>query len=349
MWSGLGGGYITAMAETSYQRGDKFLRVIQLFDQLQRTQRGRTTQELADELGVDRRSVQRYISQLQAAGLDIERDEADRYRVGSASRLPAMQFSAPEAVTVLVALRLMQQMRPAHDDALIGAVGRLAGALGISTVTSYLGTMLTDLENRPADGGGAGGDGPAERVLMTCFAQRIPCEIEYENAQAQTSRRVVRIYFLEPRPESRTVYVYGLDAKSKTMRWFRADRIRSARAVPIEGTYTVPDDFDIAEVTRSSWGIWQPGDALEEVVLRFSAAIAPRVRLSTWHPSAVLTDLEDGGVELRLRVASEVEMRPWVLGFGSLVEVVEPASLREHVAASMRAGARMYDGQVSSG
>ena len=52
---------------------------------------------------------------------------------------------------------------------------------------------------------------------------------------------------------------------------------------------------------------------------------------------------------MRLRVASEVEMRPWVLGWGALVEVIEPPSLREHVAQSMREGARMYDEQVSSG
>jgi predicted DNA-binding transcriptional regulator YafY len=41
-------------------------------------------------------------------------------------------------------------------------------------------------------------------------------------------------------------------------------------------------------------------------------------------------------------VASEVEMRPWVLGWGAQVEVLEPASLREHAAESMRDGARMY-------
>ena len=90
-------------------------------------------------------------------------------------------------------------------------------------------------------------------------------------------------------------------------------------------------------------------DELQEVVLRFMPEIVARVRQSSWHPSATLTDLSDGGIELRLRVASEVEMRPWVLGWGSLVEVIEPRSLRDHVAESMRAGARMYDGQLSSG
>ena len=66
------------------------------------------------------------------------------------------------------------------------------------------------------------------------------------------------------------------------------------------------------------------------------------MRQSFWHPSAQLTDLEDGGVELRLTVASEVEMRPWVLGWGAQVEVLAPPSLRDHVAGSMANGARLY-------
>ena len=78
--------------------------------------------------------------------------------------------------------------------------------------------------------------------------------------------------------------------------------------------------------------------------MRFTAAAAARVRQSFWHRSAQLTDLENGGVELRLNVASEVEMRPWVLGWGAQVEVLAPPSLREHVAGSMAAGARLYTG-----
>ena len=41
-------------------------------------------------------------------------------------------------------------------------------------------------------------------------------------------------------------------------------------------------------------------------------------------------------------VASEVEMRPWVLGWGAQVEVLAPPSLRAHVAGSMADGARLY-------
>jgi predicted DNA-binding transcriptional regulator YafY len=329
---------------TNYERGEKFVRVLELFDALQRTSQGKTTHELADALGVEVRTVQRYIAQMQQAGLDLERDEYNRYRVGEGSRLPPTQFTPQEGVAVLIALRLLQQLRTTRDPALIGAVGRLAQAMRISSITAYLGTMLEAAETLPE----ADRREHVESVIVECFVGRLPCEIEYENVNGEVSRRVIRTYFLEPRPESRTIYVFALDAKSSSIRPFRMDRIRAAHAVKVEGTYAVPDDFDITQATRSSWGVWQPGDELEDVVLRFQPSIAGRVRQTMWHPSAVLTDLPGGGVELRLRVASEVEMRPWVLGWGSLVEVLEPLSLREHVAQSMREGAHVYDGQSSS-
>jgi predicted DNA-binding transcriptional regulator YafY len=55
-----------------------------------------------------------------------------------------------------------------------------------------------------------------------------------------------------------------------------------------------------------------------------------------------VTDLPGGGVEMRIDVASEVEMRPWVLGWGPLVTVCEPDSLREFVADAAQRVAALY-------
>jgi predicted DNA-binding transcriptional regulator YafY len=45
-----------------------------------------------------------------------------------------------------------------------------------------------------------------------------------------------------------------------------------------------------------------------------------------------------------MTVASEVEMRSWVLGWGGSVEVIAPPSLREHIATTLRHGAGRYEG-----
>jgi len=64
---------------------------------------------------------------------------------------------------------------------------------------------------------------------------------------------------------------------------------------------------------------------------------------TTWHPSQVTEKLKDGRVRLRLTVASTIEIRHWILGWGQEVEVVKPAHLREEMMEIARAMSRLYE------
>ena len=324
-------------ARTGYSTGDKFVRMIDLFDRLASTRRGLSTQEIADTFEVNVRSAQRYIRQLRDdVGLDIV-TEGGRHRLGEGTRLPALQLDRDQATALLVAVRLLQQLHPDRDPALVGAMARLASALRVPTVTELLGRFIETVEERP--------ENPValqlRRAVVEGFAGQLKLQIDYSDARGQASRRVIHPYFLEPRSESRTLYIFAHDEATGEVRVFRLDRISQARV--LRERFEPPSDFDADALVSGSWGIWQ-AEGHDEVVLRFSPEAAARVRQSLWHPSSRLSDLEGGGVELRLTVASEVEMRPWVLGWGAQVEVLAPASLRAHVAASMAAGARLYAG-----
>ncbi|HEY8755189.1 MAG TPA: transcriptional regulator [Candidatus Dormibacteraeota bacterium] len=318
-----------------YESGEKFLRVIQLFQRLSDTQAGLTTRQLAEQLEVTTRTVQRYISTLRdSAGIDIEEVDG-RFRIGSGSRLPAMQLDHYQATELLLAVRAMQQMRTEQEPALVGALAQLARALNVPVVTRYLQSLIAASERRPVRGSRHG----VERVIVDSFVRRQSVEVTYRDAEGRQTRRVLRPYFLEPRAESRTLYIFAHDELSGEVRPFRIDRVRDARLLP--QTFTVPEDFDIDAVVSGSWGIWQaPGQ--DDVVLRFDRAIAERAREALWHRGATITERDDGDIEARIAVASEVEMRSWVLGWGGSVEVIEPSSLREHVAATLRRGAQRY-------
>ena len=76
----------------TYEPGEKFLRVVQLFTRLADTETGLTTTQLAAELEVTTRTVQRYIATLRdSAGIDIEESNG-RFRVGTGTRLPPLQL-----------------------------------------------------------------------------------------------------------------------------------------------------------------------------------------------------------------------------------------------------------------
>ena len=318
-----------------YESGEKFLRVIQLFQRLSDTQAGLTTRQLADQLEVTTRTVQRYIATLRdSAGIDVEEVDG-RFRIGTRSRLPAMQLDHYQATELLLAVRAIQQMRVDQDPALIGAVAQLARALRVPVVTRYLQGLIAAAERRPPREAAQS----VERTIVDGFVQRRAVEVTYRDAEGRETSRVLHPYFLEPRAESRTVYIFAHDSISGEVRPFRIERVRVARLLAT--TFDVPADFDIDAVVSGSWGIWQATGS-DDVRLRFDAAVADRVRESVGRRGADVTELTGGDLEVRIRVASEVEMRAWVLGWGGAVEVLAPPALREYVATTQRDGAARY-------
>ena len=79
-----------------------------------------------------------------------------------------------------------------------------------------------------------------------------------------------------------------------------------------------------------------------EVVLRFAPGVASRVGEATWHPSQRVERAADGSLVWRATVAGTIEIRLWILSWGADVEVLEPAALREDVAATLERAIAHY-------
>ncbi len=319
----------------AYEKGEKELRVIKLFARLCETEVGLTTRQLAEELEVNTRTVQRYVATLRDnAGIDVE-ETGGRWRIGKGSLLPPLQLDHYQATLLLVAVRLLQQVRPEQDPALVGALAHLSRALSVPVVSEYLRRTLAAAERRPADSERL----KVERTVIDGFVTHREIEVRYVDAKGHETRRDLRPYFIQPTAEGRHIYVFARDSVSHEVRSFRLDRIRSARLLP--SSFAVPDDFDIDTVLGASWAIWQ-GAGGDRVVLRFTPEARQWVDESPWPAHAKRTDLPGGGIEVRLDVAGEVEMRPWLMQWGPNVEVLEPESLRRHIAESHAAAAALY-------
>ena len=318
-----------------YESGEKFIRVMQLFRRLSETETGVTTKQLAEELEVNQRTVQRYVQLLRdSAGIDIEERDS-RLRIGPGTRLPPMQLNRYQATLLLVALRLLQQLRPEHDPDMVGALAQLSRALRVPLVTRYLEQTLRTVEERPQNAERT----QVERTVIDGFVDSREVEVSYVDGAGRETTRSLQPYFIEPASQGRHVYVFAHDSMSNEVRPFRLDRIHAARLLPM--TFQTPDDFDIDRVISTSWGVWQ-SERPDHVVLRFTPEGARLLTQIHVQPSATLVDLDGGGVEMRVDVASEVEMRPWVLGWGPLVTVCAPDSLRDFVAETARGVAALY-------
>ena len=121
-------------------------------------------------------------------------------------------------------------------------------------------------------------------------------------------------------------------------RTFVPSRIQSIQ--PTGKTFPRPEKFSVEKILRDSFGV-HSSQGSYQVVIRFDAYAADYIREKRWHPSQELRELKDGGVELRLKLSSLMEIQRWVLSWGGDAKVLAP---RELAAAVRQAAENILQG-----
>jgi proteasome accessory factor B len=264
--------------------------------------------------------------------------QAGRGRYGIERRffLPPLHLTVPEAIVLFLAARLIARWSDESDQVVISAFMKIANELPQPIARHVTATMLVIGEQRLNEPFTA-----IFNVVARGWAEGRVVEITYDSGTGPARHTRFRPYLLEPFAAGRSIYLIGHDETVDAMRTYKVERIRQATLTV--DRYEIPDAFDPDQFLAHSWGIWSSDTTPPvDVRLRFDAGVARRVRETIWHRSQVLTDLPDGGVELTVRVAGIVEIRPWVLSWGDQVEVLAPPELREAVAGAVRGATERY-------
>ena len=319
---------------TATTKAARLIAVQRLF--ARQPERIRPTAEIAAHLGVSPRATRNYLNELSADGtLPLTLGRGGWGLVPDARfTMPPVSFRIEEAAACYLAARLLCRHVDEPNPAVRGAVAKLA-----SVVPENLGAVMDRLVARldPSDGG----DGEVFRVMATGWALRRAVDIRYQSVGASEPRgHRLRIYLLEPAVRGFSLYAIGEVNPGQGLRVFKLERVSEARLS--DETFKAPDPEELLTRLDASWGVWLSDGEAQEVVLRFTPEVARPVRETRWHLSQRLTDLPDGGIELRLVLPSTPELLPWILSWGGSCEVVSPASLREQTAAELTRGIEHY-------
>jgi len=155
-------------------------------------------------------------------------------------------------------------------------------------------------------------------------------------------------YFIEPYAVGQTTHVIGRSEgdppnKKRTLKIERIERVELTRDI-----YDIPSDFDPRDLLADAWGIWYTENEPVEVVLKFHRNVSARVRETRWHRSEEETELQDGSIVWKVKVAEPQEMIPWIRAWGSDVEVLEPKELRETMMGEAKAMAEKYGWSIGT-
>jgi proteasome accessory factor B len=315
----------------------RLLNVVSILYASGSTEQGVPVSDIARLTNMNVRTVYRDLRALDdELGVPIFQAGRGRYGIEKKFFLPPLHLTVPEAIVLFLAARLIARWSDESDQVVISAFTKIGNELPQPIARHVAATMLA-----------VGGQRPNERYaaifnsVARGWAEGRVVEITYDSGSGEARRTRVRPYLLEPFAAGRSIYLIGHDETADAMRTYKVERIRQATLTL--DRYDIPDDFDPDQWLANSWGIWSSDTTPPvEVRLRFDPGVARRVRETVWHRSQVLTELEDGGVELEVRVAGIVEIRPWILSWGDQVEVVAPPDLREAVAAATRGAAERY-------
>lgn len=205
----------------------------------------RTVAELAERLGVDGRTVRRYVDHLIDLDVPVEsvRGRYGGYRLSPGYRLPPLMLGDDEALAVL--LGLVVGSRSGATSA-IGTASETAAAKIRRVLPTRLARRLesvleslafTSEPNRIAT--------PDPDVLLTladAVSHRRPVSVRYTDRAGRSSERTVHSYGIVNH-EGRW-YVTGADPGIGEDRVFRLDRIAAVRARP--GSFEPPAGIDPA-------------------------------------------------------------------------------------------------------
>jgi predicted DNA-binding transcriptional regulator YafY len=314
---------------------NRIARLRQLEELLLHSNRGMSAVELAEILGVNRRTIYRDLEFLSVQSLPLWQ-EGGTFGINRIGYLPNIRLTYQEAMALVLAGLLLARSIDEYNPTVVSALRRLSTALP-EFPAQHLLQAAGRVEKHPQN--------PAQvavlEAILEAWGKGCKVKIAYRSPNSGTLReRILAPYALEPTASG--LYVVGYDDWSEDIRTFKLERLESARM--LDEPYVIPEDFDHEAQQRSSWGI-MTGAQVHEVILRFIPSARPFVQERQWHPSQQVEETEDGGCLLHVWVAEPLEMQPWIRSWGAQVEVLAPLELRERVANELIKAAELYSNQ----
>lgn len=314
-------------------RVERLLKLIQLL------QAGRPclVEDLAEAVGVSRRTVFRDLDLLQRSGMPFAHDrDTKRYYLVQSAVLPPVSLTPSEALTLLLALKQTLSSQVPFDPEAAAAVSLKVEGMLPRAVQDYCGTLLRHVEIRSTPTSESVSIRDMLPNLENALANRRKVRIRYDSyKEEQVIDRILhpyRLLFL-----NRGWYLIAHSQQDKRRLTFKIERI--VQMTVLDQSYKIDADFSLDAYFGNAW-LMIRGDKRHHVRIRFSKMVAGNVDEVVWHKTQRTTHEPDGRLIFEVDVDGLDEISWWVLGYGDQAHVLDPPELREMLAQRVR---RMYE------
>jgi predicted DNA-binding transcriptional regulator YafY len=314
---------------------------------------------LTDEFLLERRTAERYIKDLRAAGLPIDsrRDGREAVFFLDQLRSRALDLEAidvpPAAARSLSLLLVAAALLPARlgvrdaVDRTVRAALRLRGMRAATEMKRFEDAVMV-LENDAKNY-----EGKAEvfgALIDACLSGEL-LEVRYRTPRL-AEEQTLRIYGASIGLYRGGLYVLTVHAGTDGSRpvWRAVERIQGEpRTIADAPELSVEVRLRALDEAKNRWGPARPrdeGDDDQVITLHFSAGAAPYVLARPWHARAEIEawpEEQGGGARMAIRLSGQTAMfESWVRSWGPEVQVLRPKAMAERLAESFERAARAH-------
>lgn len=323
------------------ERMAKLDRLLALVHALSETTEGLTLDEMAERLGVNRRTAER-MRDIIARHFDLDEVADDRRK----------RFLIRDSLR-----RVYTRPTPAEVAALQAEVdgrrlaGQTARAEQLATLLAKVRGAFDDREKRRIDPdldvlarlqrtmvtAGPVATVASETVTVVQGAILAGCCVEFHystDERLEPKWRRIIPYGLVHGP---LAYMIGkMPGRDDLPVYYRLDRMIDVHVSEKLGC--APDDWDIDVWLAESFGVWR--DDKQDVVLRVVPAAVSRARGWRFHRSQEVEELDDGGLRIRFVTGGMRELAEHLFTWGGEIVIEEPdalmAVMRDRIAAAQK-------------
>jgi predicted DNA-binding transcriptional regulator YafY len=325
-------------------RHDKATDLLELARRLAGSAEGLTLDEMAEAIGVGRRTAERMRDALYALFPQME-DVPDgptkRFRIPSG--LDGL-FQSPTTEELLELTKAAEALRQAGAEPRARVLQSLERKIRSAMRSTALRRLAPDVEAlaRAETIAVQAGPRPYEderliadlrQALMAMSAVRFA----YHGGSTPGAVRTVAPFGLM---FGRANYLVALELGGAEPRNWRLDRIKAVEV--LDTPAPPPSDFDLDAYANRSFGIYQ--DTVEEVVLRVLPHGAEDALGWRFHPTQNINPQPDGSVLVSFRASGMLELAWHLFSWGDKVEILAPESLKTVMRQELEAALARHGG-----
>ena len=310
-----------------------------LINQMERLylDRAWSDQEMADRVGTGRENVWKIRTKVMELKMGIPFfTENGRHRIDRTAYVANIKLTPSETLALYIGGRRLQQHTKTGQKDVANALEKLANALHKPLVAKMVQAAKQVLDQEQDEQQAKNLQG-IMAGWMTGRRLRLKHRVPHANV---TREYVVTPLQLEPAVWGDGVYLIGYSDYHQGIATFKLSRIE--RVTVTTEPFEQDAEFDSHALLHHAWGIWHSDNDPVTVRLQFTPYVTPYVKETIWHPEQTIQDLPDGGCIWQAEVAQPREMLPWIRGWGSDVEVLEPDWVAKTVKEHAQRLAKMY-------